>query len=246
MHLVVGTPMYGGMCCTEYVQSLLTLKEACIQYNIKLTCIFLGNESLIQRGRNTIAWHFLNSDATHLMFIDADQKFVANDIARMIKADKGIIAGAVPMKGVNWEAVREGAKNDVQDLHKLTGIFNVNKLPGHEMADINTPFQVKHAGTGFMLIRRDVFEKLRPHVGYYMNGGSTIPVNAEVYDFFKVQNVDHELLSEDYNFCHDYRKHGGTIWVAPWCELGHFGAYCFNGQYAKGEKLWHTKSSSTV
>jgi hypothetical protein len=151
----------------------------------------------------------------------------------MIKADKGIIAGAVPMKGINWDAVRKGAQAGYQDLYKLTGVFNVNKLPGQEMTDPNQPFQVKHAGTGFMLIRRDVFEKLRPHVGYYMNGGSTIPVHAEVYDFFKVQNVDHELLSEDYNFCHMYRQHGGTIWVAPWCELGHFGAYCFSGQYAQ-------------
>ena len=45
MHLVVGTPCYGGMMCTEYTQSLLSLKEACLQYGIKMTCIFLGNES---------------------------------------------------------------------------------------------------------------------------------------------------------------------------------------------------------
>jgi len=50
MHLVIGTPCYGGMMCTEYTQSLLALKEACMQHNIQLTCIFLGNESLIQRG----------------------------------------------------------------------------------------------------------------------------------------------------------------------------------------------------
>lgn len=82
MHLVIGTPCYGGMMCTEYTQSLLSLKEACMQYGIKLTCIFLGNESLIQRGRNTIAHHFLRiPDATHLLFIDADQRFRANDIA---------------------------------------------------------------------------------------------------------------------------------------------------------------------
>jgi hypothetical protein len=233
MHLVIGTPAYGGMMCTEYVQSLLALKEACLQYNIKLTCIFLGNESLIQRGRNTIAWHFLNTDATHLMFIDADQKFVPNDIARMIKADKGIIAGAVPMKGINWDKVRQGAVLNHPDLSRLTGIFNVNKLPGHEMMNPNEPFQVKHVGTGFMLIRRDVFDELAPHVGWYKNGASSIPPEDKVYDFFKVQNVDNQLLSEDYNFCHMYREHGGTVWVAPWCDLGHFGAYLFNGQYAQ-------------
>lgn len=235
MHIVVGTPCYGGMMCTEYTESLLALKEACLQYGIKLTCIFLGNESLIQRGRNTIAHHFLNMpDATHLMFIDADQKFKANDIARMIKADKGIIGGAVPMKGINWDRVRQGAVLNHPRLDKLTGIFNVNTLDGHEMLSPDLPFQVKHVGTGFMLIRRDVFEKLAPHVGWYTNGGSSIDPADKVYDFFKVQNVDNQLLSEDYNFCHMYREHGGTVWVAPWCELGHFGAYCFSGQYAQG------------
>jgi len=234
MHLVIGTPMYGGMCTSEYTQSLLALKDACNQHNIKLTCIFLGNESLIQRGRNTIAHHFMNTDASHLMFIDADQKFVANDIARMIKADKGIIAGIVPMKGMNWDRVRQGALQNHPDLSKLTGIFNINKLDGHEMVDKNLPFQVKHAGTGFMLIRRDVFEKIQPHVGWYDNGGVTIPKGEKVYDYFQVGNRDHELLSEDYFFCQQYRDYGGTVWVAPWCELGHFGSYLFSGQYAQG------------
>lgn len=234
MHLVIGTPCYGGMMCTEYTQSLLALKEACMQYGIKMTCIFLGNESLVQRGRNTIAHHFLEmEDATHLMFIDADQKFRANDIARMIKANKGIIGGCVPMKGINWDKVRQGAVLNHPDLSKLTGIFNINKLDGHDMTDRDAPFQVKHIGTGFMLIRRDVFEDLAPHVGWYSNGGVTIGSDKMVYDFFKVQNVDNELLSEDYNFCHMYREHGGTVWAAPWCELGHFGAHLFNGQYAQ-------------
>lgn len=228
MHIMVATPCYGGMMCTEYTQSLLGLKDACNQYNIKLTCAFLGNESLIQRGRNTLAHVFLKTDAEYLMFIDADQKFVPNDIAKMIKADKGIIGGAVPMKGINWSRVREGALKDYLHLDHLTGIFNVNELPGHKMLDPNLPFQVKHVGTGFMLIARHVFDKLAPHVGWYHKEGE------KVYDFFKVQNVNNELLSEDYNFCHMYREHGGTVWLAPWCELGHFGAHLFNGQYSKG------------
>lgn len=227
MHLFVGTPCYGGMMCTEYTQSLLGLKEACIKNNLELTCMFLGNESLIQRGRNTIAHEFLKTNASHLMFIDADQKFLPNDIARMIKAGKGIIGGAVPMKGINWERVRDGAHQNHPRLDLLTGIFNVNHLPGHSMVDPNIPFQVKHVGTGFMLIAREVFEKLKPHVGWYFKDGE------RHYDFFKVQNVNNELLSEDYNFCHIYRSNGGTVWLAPWCELGHFGAHCFNGKYSE-------------
>ena len=236
MHIVIGTPCYGGQMCTEYTQSLLALKEACMQYGIKMTCIFLGNESLIQRGRNTIAHHFLQmEDATHLMFIDADQRFRANDIALMIKADKGIIGGPVPMKGIDWNRVRQGAVLNHPNLAALTGIFNLNKLDGHDMVSPDQPFQVEHIGTGFMLIRRDVFEALAPHTQTYTNGGASIAPDDEVHDFFRVQVEDGKLLSEDYHFCHEYRKHGGTVWAAPWCELGHFGAYCFSGVYAATE-----------
>lgn len=236
MHIVIGTPCYGGQMCTEYTQSLLALKEACMQYGIKMTCIFLGNESLIQRGRNTIAHHFLQmEDATHLMFIDADQRFRANDIALMIKADKGIIGGPVPMKGIDWNRVRQGAVLNHPNLAALTGIFNLNKLDGHDMVSPDQPFQVEHIGTGFMLIRRDVFEDLKPHTQTYKNGGASIAPDEEVHDFFRVQVEDGKLLSEDYHFCHEYRKHGGTVWAAPWCELGHFGAYCFSGVYAATE-----------
>ena len=228
VHLTVGTPCYGGMMTTEYCQSLLLLKDALQEHGHKLTTVFLGNESLIQRGRNTIAHVFLQTDSSHLLFADADIKFRPADVAKMIKADKGIIVGPVPMKGINWERVRRGALRTQKDLSKLSGIFAVNELEGHRMVHPTEPFQIKHGGTGFMLIRRDVFDDLSAHVGWYAARGD------RVYDFFQVGNVNHELLSEDYFFCHKYREHGGTVWAAPWCDLGHFGAYCFSGQYAEG------------
>ena len=235
MHLVIGTPMYGGMCSSEYVQSLLALKDGMQAAGHTVTCIFLGNESLIQRGRNTIAWHFLNTDASHLLFIDADQKFRPADVAKMIRADKEIIVGCVPMKGINWDRVKKGAVLNHPNLSKLTGIFNINKLDGHDMTDPELPFEVKHGGTGFMLIKREAFDKLMPAVGFYTNGGVTIPPDEKVYNFFQVEVVDGQMLSEDYFFCHKYRELGGKVWAAPWCEIGHFGSYLFSGTYAEGE-----------
>ena len=104
IHLVIGTPMYGGMCTSEYTQSLLNLSESANKSEgVKLTTVFLGNESLIQRGRNTIAQHFMNlPDATHLLFIDADIKFRVEDIVKMIQADKSLIIGPVALKGYEW------------------------------------------------------------------------------------------------------------------------------------------------
>ena len=239
LHLVIGTPMYGGMCTSEYTDSLLKLSEAANKSNVKLTTIFLGNESLIQRGRNTIAHHFMNlPDATHLLFIDADLKFRTEDIVKMIKADKELIIGPVPLKGYDWEEIRQRAVNGEDDIGRTGGVFNINHLPGIEMEDEETPFEIEHGGNAMMMIRRDCLEALAPHTPYYTNGGRSLPDGIEIKDYFRVE-VDPErkhLLSEDYFFCHSYRQIGGKVWCAPWCQIGHFGSHLFNGHYARSHK----------
>ena len=236
LHLVIGTPMYGGMCTSEYTQSLLNLSESANKSDVKLTTIFLGNESLIQRGRNTVAHHFMNlPDATHLLFIDADIKFRTEDIVRMIQADKSLIVGPVALKGYNWDEIRQAAINGEDDIGRTGGVFNINKLPGIDMVDENTPFEIEHGGNAFMMIRRDVFETLKPHTPIYTNGGRSLPDGVEIYDYFRVEiNKDtNHLLSEDYFLCHSYRQLGGKVWCAPWVETGHFGSHLFNGKYSR-------------
>ena len=236
LHLVIGTPMYGGMCTSEYTQSLLNLSESANKSDVKLTTIFLGNESLIQRGRNTVAHHFMNiPDATHLLFIDADIKFRTEDIVKMIAADKSLIVGPVALKGYNWDEIRQAAVNGEDDIGRTGGVFNINKLPGIDMVDENTPFEIEHGGNAFMMIRRDVFETLKPHTPIYTNGGRSLPDDVEIYDYFRVEiNKDtNHLLSEDYFLCHSYRQLGGKVWCAPWVETGHFGSHLFNGKYSR-------------
>ena len=237
IHLVIGTPMYGGMCTSEYTQSLLNLSESANKSEgVKLTTVFLGNESLIQRGRNTIAHHFMNlPDATHLLFIDADIKFRTEDIVKMIQADKSLIIGPVALKGYNWDEIRSAAINGEYDIQRTGGVFNINKLPDIDMVDENEPFEIEHGGNAFMMIRRDVFETLKPHTPIYTNGGKSLPDGIEIYDYFRVEiNKDtNHLLSEDYFLCHSYRQVGGKVWCAPWVETGHFGSHLFNGKYTR-------------
>ena len=236
LHLVIGTPMYGGMCTSEYTDSLLKLSESCNKSGVKLTTIFLGNESLIQRGRNTIAHHFMNlPDATHLLFIDADIKFRVEDIVRMIKADKELIIGPVALKGYNWEEIRMAALAGDDDIGRTGGVFNINTLPGIEMENEETPFEIEHGGNAFMMIRRDCLQALESQTPIYTNGGRSLPDGVEIKDYFRVEiNKDtNHLLSEDYFFCHSYRQIGGKVWCAPWVETGHFGSHLFNGKYTR-------------
>jgi len=226
--------MYGGQCCSEYTKSMLELKGSMEKYNHQMTGIFVGNESLIPRARNKIAHIFLQTtDASHLLFMDGDQSFEPRDIVKLIKADKDIIVGIVPMKGINWDRVRQGVLRNHSDLESLTGIFNIRELPGHQMSDdIYEPFQILYGGSGYMLIKREVFEKLAPKTPLYNDKGG-----AKVHNFFSAEIVGQELLSEDFLFCHKYREQGGTVWAAPWCKVGHFGSYHFKGDYTASTEL---------
>ena len=216
--LFVGIPTYDGKLSIKLAYALAQLMPAAMRLGVSVRLAHVSGCSIITMARNRLVDEFLKTDCTELLFIDSDVIAQTEDILRLMaqSGDKDITAGSYPR--------RSRDKMFFMDLY-----FNEN----NELEFDGAMMRIKRVGTGFMLIRRDVFEKLKPHVGWYKNGGVTINPEDQVYDFFKVQNVNHELLSEDYNFCHLYREHGGTIWAAPWCVLGHFGAYLFSGQYAQ-------------
>ena len=66
--------------------------------NFRITT--LRNESLVTRARNILTAMFLESDCSHLMFIDADIEFDAESILRALAYDKPIMAAAYPKKAL--------------------------------------------------------------------------------------------------------------------------------------------------
>lgn len=237
--LFIATPMYGGLCTAQYTLGILHSVAVFVEANIQMYFAYMQNESLITRGRNRLAHDFLDSEATHLMFIDADIGFRPEDIVRMVDADKDIICGMYPKKEINWKTVAQAVKDDVdyRDLPNYTGVFVVNLANAETEAvgDVNTPMEIANGGTGFMLIKREVFEKLREFVPKYNNDMVMVadkdPKDMVIDEFFDT-SIDEEsgrLLSEDYHFCKLARKHGFKVYAAPWAELSHTGTYNFNG-----------------
>ena len=234
--LFVATPMYGGMCTGFYLQSMLALAPMAKQADIDVHCSFMFNESLIQRARNSLTHQFLKTDCTHLMFIDADIKFDANDIMLMIAADKDIICGLYPKKEINWQqvAISTAAGVPVDQLKNHTGAMVVNLVGqvGDVIVPANEPLEITNGGTGFMLIKRGVFESLKPFVATYHN--DVLDTAGEfkpdlMHEYFPVMVEDSRLLSEDFAFCTIARRQGFQVWAAPWVRLGHYGSYLFEG-----------------
>ena len=119
-----------------------------------------------------------------------------------------------------------------------TGAFVVNLPHGTNSTkgNINQPLEIANGGTGFMLIKRKVFEALADKVPSYTNdmyhAVDTVREVKIIKEFFAT-SIDPEegnrLLSEDYHFCKIARKAGFKIWAAPWVNLTHTGTYTFTG-----------------
>jgi hypothetical protein len=234
MKLHIATPMYGGQCFTGYTDSMLRLVSLTNELGINLSWEFRYNESLIPRARDNAAHHFLKSDATHLMFIDADIKFDPQDVVKMLLADKEVICGIYARKCINWDKVKISIDSGITEKRQLerNSVDWVCTTNTYEEQDkilsTKIPQEIIYGGTGFMLIKREVFEKLKPHVITYTNNTENF-YDEKTYGFFQLC-VDPEtnvLLSEDYFFCNKWRAIGGKVYAAPWAILQHTGTYSF-------------------
>ena len=115
-------------------------------------------------------------------------------------------------------------------------MVNLVNNAGSVTVPIHEPVEIANGGTGFMLIKRRVFEKLSKIVPTYTNdvmdlAGSVAPAE-KIMEFFttSIEPESNRLLSEDYHFCKEWRKTGGKVYAAPWVRLGHIGSYAFEGQ----------------
>jgi len=238
--IMIATPMYGGMCTGMYVLGLLTTMGKMRELGVKVQWSHMTNESLITRARNELARSFLATDNDYLMFVDADIGFDGEAIAQLMAVDDDIVCGIYPKKGINWASVGRAALEGKTDIEDYAGDFVINMVEDKPVeTDERGVIEVRHGGTGFMLIRRGVFDHLAPHVPVYRTSSEQDPKTGEyvkplTYEFFAT-SIDHTgaLLSEDYHFCELFRKHGGKIHAHPFLKLDHVGTHVFGGDILK-------------
>jgi hypothetical protein len=234
-HIFVATPCFGGMVSQRYMISTIGLLNLGDALGFKVTLDLLGYESLITRGRNLLVSRCLDDPSTtHLLFIDADIGFDPEQVARMLVFDADVVAGMYPLKLFDWNS----------GLHRAVAGETVETAPlryvgtpceGPEAEGRDGFVSGTYAGTGFMLIKREVLTSMMaayPHLRYVSSHVAASPnPSPHQYALFDcmIEPETGTYLSEDYTFCRRWRDIGGKIWLDAQGALIHVGQHEFTG-----------------
>jgi len=210
-HVLLATPSYEGAVKSAHLRSLLQSLHALRAEGVAADHLTLNYDCHVDDARNAIVRHFLRTNCTDLVFLDADVSWLADELVQLSLYDADVVAGVYPKKGDNsWP------------------VFD---HPGGELtAREDGLVEVVGAPTGFMRIRRHVVEKMVEANKHRQFRGQGEREDAPLYTIiFERTYEDGHRWSGDYAFCRAWRKLGGKVFVAPEMLFGHVGEMEWSG-----------------
>jgi hypothetical protein len=221
--LFIATPAFGHQVTTNYANSLLKFVSTSHPRLAVSSAVHLqSGMALVTQARNNCVAYFLNSDCTHFLFIDADIGFEPEAIHRLLEKDVPLCLTPYPVKGY-------GKDNQLQFIVHFPDKDNVR-------IDKDGFAEIMAGPTGFMMIKREVFEKLaekypeRKTVNKQLVGNKVETMEKGWYTFFETaQDPENGYLGEDIAFCRLWTNIGGKIYADTQTPLTHFGSHAFHG-----------------
>ena len=205
-HLFIATPAYDGKVDVPYAVALSETTNLLHSKGIPTTLYISTSGSLLVAERNRILERFWQSEATHLLCIDADLGWPADAVMAMLKADKEFVAGVYPArntKGFVFRPITRADSSIVSDQHLL---------------------KMEAVPAGFMLISRSAIQKMRDKFPeLYYSPKDPRNDTESTYCLFNTEVIDGEFWGEDYVFCVRARQAGVDIWVDPLIQFNHAG-----------------------
>jgi len=173
--------------------------------------LVFSSGSLINRVRNDLVSNFIDSDCDMFIFIDSDISDFAESVLKMVQMQSSSIITIPYRKKQEKEEYNTNLKYSIEETLYM--------CPDADIAEI------KHGGTGCMLIPRCVLQTLisNDNIKY-------IDDDKVKYNLFHSFVVDGKYLSEDYGFCHLCSLNNIKI-LALFDEISHDGykgnMYCY-------------------
>jgi len=236
---VVATPCFGGQVSSIYASSIFQLQRAIhAKSNIDLKVQMRDGDALITRARANLVTLFLDDpSATHLLFIDADIGFTSEQVFRLIESGADVVAGVYPIKQVNWDKARRAVLSNRPEVTSAALDYVLEIEDPDHVVVVNGFTRVRYAGTGFLMIRRHVFETMCRHPDYASlqffreHSRDVLAGSPNRFALFEcmIDPATGTYLSEDFAFCKRWTDIGGEIWSDLTSRLDHVGPSVFHG-----------------
>ena len=207
-------PCNHGLISEAAFVSFLKFAGIARQLGLEWTVETISNDTLLPRARNTLVAKFLSQPAsTHLAFIDGDISWDPWQLLVLINRQLDVVGGLYSGKNlpIKWM---------------------VNTFPGAEEGSDGL-HEVNKIGCGFLVIKREVFEKLatHPEVKPYKNDiGLESSVEPYLRTYFDTRVKDGIYLSEDWTFCENWLEVGGKLWVDKRVMVSNIGPFQYGAQ----------------
>lgn len=206
VRLAVLTPSLTGQVHIEHGEAIADLRVQCLRRGIAFRRFYNKGSSVLCKNRNALTQAALDSGATHILWVDGDIAFNANAVFRLMDHDKDIIAGAAQKRTHKW------------------GEPGAMMLDGDLVRDADGLLNVRRVGTGFLLIKADVFRRMVDELlapEYFTRDGAKGDLRMHRWFWFDVDEDGYDV-GEDYYFCNQAKRLGFECFVDPDIRLSHF------------------------
>ena len=236
VRIFVGTPVHSDV-SIHFFKACLEFQKECFVRKIPIMFQVMKS-SLVTQGRQLCVASFLQSDCTHLLFIDSDISFSYKAIERLIAYDKDIALIPYPIKSMDSDKLRARLKAGSELDPKLLGNQYTLSIEDPKKINVENGFiEVERGPAGCMLIKREAFDKLIKEYPEFTIEQHTLidgklVKRPHMYNFFDTywNPNDKTYTGEDFYFC-KLAKHAGIKMYALIDEyISHHGEFTYTGR----------------
>jgi hypothetical protein len=191
VRIAICVPVRDNVTAT-FSYSLAMLMKKCGEGNLKVSIHYnIGSEVAMQRQK--LVEEALETNPTHILWLDSDMKFPSDIIHRLLSHNKPVVACNYSTRVEPLSPVAFTSDGDLESrLYKTTGTSNV--------------FAV---GLGCMLVNTDVFKDMDlPYFSVTWNEDYTNLVGEDIYFCNKIKEQGYDILVD--NDTSQHIAHVGT------------------------------------
>lgn len=225
--IYIVTPCMSGKCSVGYVKGMLEYSKLATERKLPTEYLFHQGGSHVCIARNHCVDGFLKSNWDAMLFVDDDIGFRGQYILDLYDSGLDLVGGTYARKHLDLESAFNCAlqTKDFEAFKKAMYTYsarldltdkNIRYLPEKRV------IEASHLPTGFLLIRRKVFETIAEAFPQYRFEGGQ-------YNYFGYPESG-IAFGEDYYFCDKATKAGIKLYMHAGMRLDHAGHHTYEGQ----------------